>query len=80
MSEAGWTKSSFSEDGGNNCIELAADPDHIRLRESTAPGVTLTTTPDRLRDFLQEVKSGRYDQPPRAVHAGPKRTCPVPRA
>ncbi len=80
MSELSWFKSSFSDAGGNNCIELTADDHHIRIRESTAPGVTVSTTPDRLQVFLREVKAGRYDRPPQAVHAGPKRTSAVSRA
>nr|WP_269854291.1 DUF397 domain-containing protein [Streptomyces sp. RPT161] len=34
----------------------------------------------RIRDFLREIKSRRYDQSPRAVRAGPKRTGAVSRA
>ncbi|MCQ4045917.1 DUF397 domain-containing protein [Streptantibioticus rubrisoli] len=64
-----WQKASFCGGGGNNCIELTATPHHIHLRESTAPGVTVSTTPARLQDLLREIKSGRYDHPPRSVQA-----------
>jgi hypothetical protein len=64
-----WQKASFCGGGGNNCIELNATPRHIHLRESTAPATTVTTTPDRLRDLLREIKAGRYDQPPRGGRA-----------
>ncbi|MFE9682378.1 DUF397 domain-containing protein [Streptomyces sp. NPDC006285] len=39
-----WRKSSFSGDGGNNCVEIAAiGPESVALRESDNPADVLTT-------------------------------------
>ncbi|WP_430727350.1 DUF397 domain-containing protein [Streptomyces beigongshangae] len=38
-----WRKSSFSGDGGNNCVEVAAiGPSAVALRESDHPADVLT--------------------------------------
>ncbi|MDJ0341184.1 DUF397 domain-containing protein [Streptomyces sp. H10-C2] len=44
MSRPIWQKSSFSPEGGNNCIELAVIGGRAALRESTAPGAVVTTS------------------------------------
>jgi hypothetical protein len=64
MSELRWQKSSFSEGGTENCVELAADLSGVRrhLRESDEPGVVVTTSRRALADFLHAVKSGRFDR------------------
>ncbi|MEU1629100.1 DUF397 domain-containing protein [Streptomyces sp. NPDC020096] len=72
MSELSWLKSSFSDAGGNNCLELSADGNRIRIRESTAPDVTVTTTPEHLHTFLRSVKAGRYDRPSRTPRKDPR--------
>ncbi|MEU3461710.1 DUF397 domain-containing protein [Streptomyces sp. NPDC006733] len=58
MPQLGWQKSSFSTDQAN-CLELAISPADgtIRLRESDAPGVILTTTRTRLADLLARIKA-----------------------
>lgn len=53
-----WKKSSFSGEGGNNCIELAVVGSRVALRESTSPEVVITVSPARLRAFLDQVKAG----------------------
>ncbi|MDF9812744.1 DUF397 domain-containing protein [Streptomyces sp. SPB162] len=58
-----WQKSSFSGEGGNNCIELATVGPRVALRESTAPEVIVTASPARLRAFLDAVKAGTLDLP-----------------
>ncbi|MFF3764410.1 DUF397 domain-containing protein [Streptomyces sp. NPDC001922] len=56
-----WHKSSYCAEG-NNCLNLAAGPDGtILLRESEAPDVIVTTTPDKLRAFILGVKAGEFD-------------------
>lgn len=41
-----WQKSSFSGGGeGDTCVELAATPTALHLRESDTPTTHLTTTP-----------------------------------
>ncbi|MDJ0341191.1 DUF397 domain-containing protein [Streptomyces sp. H10-C2] len=61
-----WKKSSFSGEGGNNCIQLATTPAGVAIRESTDPGAIVTTTPVRLRAFLDAVKTGALDAPRQA--------------
>jgi hypothetical protein len=56
-----WRKSSFSEEGGNNCVEVAADHNRIAIRESTRPKAIVTTDRRALRAFLLGVKSGTLD-------------------
>lgn len=62
MLESGWRKSSFSEEGGNNCLELANDDDSIVIRESTEPDAVLTTDRTALRAFVLGVKTGHFDR------------------
>ncbi|WP_413801588.1 DUF397 domain-containing protein [Streptomyces iranensis] len=61
MSTLSWRKSSFSDAGGNNCIEIAIDSVDIAVRESFEPDTTITTTQITLRDFIRGVKGGRLD-------------------
>jgi len=54
-----WQKSSFSGSGdGNNCLELAATPTTIHLRESDTPDTQLTTTLASLAHLLHGIRSG----------------------
>ncbi|MET4924036.1 DUF397 domain-containing protein [Streptomyces sp. PSRA5] len=57
--EASWQKSSFST-GNTNCVELALLGGEILVRESIAPQVVLTTSPEKLRAFLAGVKAGEF--------------------
>ncbi|MEU3460272.1 DUF397 domain-containing protein [Streptomyces sp. NPDC006733] len=62
MSEISWQKSTYSGQGdGASCVEVAVVAGTIRLRESDDPGVVLTTTPARLAEFLDSVRTGRFD-------------------
>jgi hypothetical protein len=54
-----WQKSSFSGGAdGNNCVELAAVPQAIRIRESDDPSTQLITTPAPLAHLLHGIRSG----------------------
>jgi len=54
-----WQKSSFSGSGdGNACVEVAALPTAIHLRESDIPTTTLTITPTPLTHLLQAIQTG----------------------
>ncbi|MGQ4385533.1 DUF397 domain-containing protein [Streptomyces sp. SAS_270] len=54
-----WQKSTFSDGGdGNTCVELAAAPTTLHLRESDAPAIQLTTTPIPLTHLLNAIRSG----------------------
>ncbi|MEV4228639.1 DUF397 domain-containing protein [Streptomyces bobili] len=53
-----WQKSTYSDGGeGNTCVELAASPTHIHLRESETPATTLTTTPATLAQLLKGIRT-----------------------
>ncbi|MCL6732990.1 DUF397 domain-containing protein [Streptomyces neyagawaensis] len=55
-----WQKSTFSGGAeGNACVELAAVPGCIRLRESDSPSTHLRTTPAPLAGLLLHIKAGR---------------------
>ncbi|MFG2128576.1 DUF397 domain-containing protein [Streptomyces sp. NPDC048751] len=52
-----WQKSTFSGGGeGNTCIELAATPTTLHLRESDTPATVLTTTPAVLAHLLAGIR------------------------
>ncbi|MPY53428.1 DUF397 domain-containing protein [Streptomyces acidicola] len=48
MSQLTWQKSSFSEPGGDTCVEVALDRIGLRLRESVTPGTVATLAPSAL--------------------------------
>ncbi|MEU1512159.1 DUF397 domain-containing protein [Streptomyces sp. NPDC005811] len=53
-----WQKSSFSGSGdGNNCLELAATPTTLHLRESDTPHTVLTPTPTALAYLLAGIRA-----------------------
>lgn len=64
MSQLRWQKSSFSEGGSENCVEVAARPSGTSrlVRESDAPGVVVTTSRRALADFIRAVKAGEFDR------------------
>ncbi|MFG3515569.1 MULTISPECIES: DUF397 domain-containing protein [Streptomyces] len=54
-----WQKSTFSGGGeGDTCVELAASPTHIHLRESDTPTTALTTSPATLAHLLKGIRTG----------------------
>lgn len=58
MPELHWLKSSFSGEGGNNCVEIAAtSSEGIALRESESPGHILTTNRAALRALVRTLKA-----------------------
>ncbi|MCL6732989.1 DUF397 domain-containing protein [Streptomyces neyagawaensis] len=55
-----WQKSTYSGGGeGDTCVELAASPRCIRLRESDSPSTHLRTTPTPLAGLLLHLKASR---------------------
>lgn len=61
-----WLKSSFSDEGGNNCVEIATHEDGgIALRESDSPAAIVSTNQAALRALVLGVKAGEVG-PPRA--------------
>lgn len=58
-----WQKSSYSGGGdGNACVELAAGPATLHLRESDDPDVRLTTTPVALAHLLRGIRHGSHER------------------
>ncbi|MFD4573453.1 DUF397 domain-containing protein [Streptomyces sp. NPDC058417] len=52
-----WQKSSFSDGGdGNTCVELAASPRGMHLRESDEPETALTATPTAMSHLLHAIR------------------------
>jgi hypothetical protein len=59
MSELRWQKSSFSEGGAANCVEVARDDTGtVHLRESDTPGTVLASAPSALAALLDGIKGG----------------------
>ncbi|MDN3054437.1 DUF397 domain-containing protein [Streptomyces sp. SRF1] len=58
-----WRKSSYSADASDNaCVELAYAPGAaVLLRESDEPNVVISTTPAALRQLMERVKAGEFD-------------------
>ncbi|MBP2050706.1 hypothetical protein J2Z21_003645 [Streptomyces griseochromogenes] len=61
MARGNWRRSSFSGSGdGNNCVEIAARPAHISIRDSKAPArATLTFPPGAFTPFIEALKETR---------------------
>ncbi|MFF3502248.1 DUF397 domain-containing protein [Streptomyces sp. NPDC003247] len=52
-----WQKSSFSAgDSDNDCLEIAATPTTLHLRESDTPTTILTPTPSAVSALLTAVR------------------------
>ncbi|MEV6546062.1 DUF397 domain-containing protein [Streptomyces sp. NPDC051665] len=55
-----WQKSTFSDGSdGDTCVEIAATPTTLHLRESDAPDTELTTTRTPLTHLIRDLKSAR---------------------
>ncbi|MEV0475135.1 DUF397 domain-containing protein [Streptomyces prunicolor] len=55
-----WQKSTFSDGGdGNTCVELAATPTTLHLRESDTPHTQLTISTAPLTHLIRSIKSAR---------------------
>ncbi len=60
LSAATWTKSSYSDDNGGNCIEVAPGfPGVVPVRDSKDPcGAVLVVPADGWSSFVAAVKGG----------------------
>ena len=58
-----WRKSSYSGNGGGNCVEVASDPPRtVAVRDSKdLHGPVLAIESAGWRDFIADVKAGRHD-------------------
>jgi hypothetical protein len=56
-----WQKSTFSDGSdGDACVELAATPTTLRLRESDTPDTEITTNSAPLAHLIRGVKAGLF--------------------
>lgn len=66
-SRTGWRKSSYSGNGGSNCVEWAPDSvtsDAVPVRDSKDPhGPALLFTPHAWTAFLTAVRHGEFAHP-----------------
>jgi hypothetical protein len=55
-----WQKSSYSGNGGGNCVEVACNLPHVvAVRDSKNPhGPVLTLTPAMWREFIADLVGG----------------------
>lgn len=55
-----WVKSSYSDAGGNNCVEVAEAGQRILLRESETPEGVITADQSAFRGLVTGIKAGRF--------------------
>lgn len=59
VSDLHWVKSSFSDAGGNNCVEVTmGEGEGVTLRESDNPGTVVTITQSAMRALVLAIKGG----------------------
>uniref|UniRef100_UPI003C7A1761 DUF397 domain-containing protein n=1 Tax=unclassified Streptomyces TaxID=2593676 RepID=UPI003C7A1761 len=66
-SDLHWVKSSFSDAGGNNCVEVAAveqEQERVAIRESDSPTAILMTNRAALGALVRALKLGDFTPPP----------------
>ena len=62
LSSAQWRKSSFSAGGSDNCVEVAAVPGTVAIRDSKDPhGPVHLIPPAAFRDLISRIKRGDFD-------------------
>ncbi|RFU36701.1 DUF397 domain-containing protein [Actinomadura logoneensis] len=60
--ELSWRKSTHSQGGGSDCVEVAASGTHLFARDSKdATGSVLSFGPDAWRAFTETLKRGDLD-------------------
>jgi hypothetical protein len=60
LTGACWRKSSYSGNNGGNCVEVAALPGAVAVRDSKDPdGGMLVFSPEEWRAFLDAARAGR---------------------
>jgi hypothetical protein len=63
LSIASWRKSSYSTGGGNNCVEVAAVPGAVAVRDSKDPdGPVHLLGPAAFRDLISRIKRCDFDR------------------
>lgn len=62
LSTATWRKSSRSQGGGQNCVEVAFIPGFVAIRDSKDPdGPALITSPGEFGELITRIKRGDLD-------------------
>jgi hypothetical protein len=62
LTHAAWRRSSRSQGGGQNCVEVAFMPGFVAIRDSKDPhGPVLVTSPGDFRDLITRIKRGDLD-------------------
>jgi Domain of unknown function (DUF397) len=57
-----WRKSSYSDDQGYDCVEVAVHEGQVLIRDSKrSDGPTLAFTPSEWRAFISGVKDSEFD-------------------
>jgi Domain of unknown function (DUF397) len=64
-----WRKSSYSANGGGNCVEVASHDGMILVRDSKNPGPVHRYTGAEWRTFLDRIRNGE----PTPASPGPLR-------
>ncbi|MFJ6693789.1 DUF397 domain-containing protein [Streptomyces sp. NPDC091294] len=63
-SEPVWYKSSYSEEGGNNCVEIADLGDRcIGIRHSVRPALNFSIERATFASFVAAIRSGVFRTP-----------------
>ncbi|MET9293586.1 DUF397 domain-containing protein [Streptomyces sp. NPDC003077] len=57
-----WQKSSFSDQGGGNCVEVAARDGLILMRESDDPAATLKVGRGHLSALMSRIKASGFER------------------
>jgi hypothetical protein len=56
-----WRKSSYSGNGGGNCVEVASDRPSVLVRDSKDPaGPRLAVSGDAWSSFVRGIKDGEF--------------------
>jgi Domain of unknown function (DUF397) len=56
-----WSKSSYSGNGGGNCVEVASLPGIVAVRDSKDPdGPRLAVTAGAWSEFVAAIKDGEF--------------------
>lgn len=57
-----WRKSSYSGNGGADCVEMAALPGRVAVRDSKDPnGGRLSFTVSEMAALVRDVRAGKFD-------------------
>ncbi|WP_314412430.1 DUF397 domain-containing protein [Streptomyces sp. DSM 40484] len=72
MTQVRWQRSSFSGDGGNNCVEVAATTNGAALRESDSPTEVLATSQGALLSLIRGIKTATVPSTSRSVRVTPR--------